>query len=128
MPWNYYKLRRLSLLQSAMDSYYKLRQLFYHKLRHGLLQIATGITKCDDYYKLRQYNYYYYYYYYYYYLNLLYNNYGHLTANHIRMKGQKGKAQSVHSYYQENKILWKLCVIFRVFPCLTGMCFYQELF
>ena len=22
---------------------------------HGLLQIATGITKCDDYYKLRQY-------------------------------------------------------------------------
>ena len=33
----YYKLRQL--LQSAMD----------------LLQIATGITKCDDYYKLRQY-------------------------------------------------------------------------
>ena len=29
-----------------MDSYYK--------VRHGLLQIATGITKCDDYYKLRQ--------------------------------------------------------------------------
>ena len=39
-----------------MDSYYKLRQLFYYKVRHGLLQIATGITKCDDYYKLRQYN------------------------------------------------------------------------
>ena len=38
-----------------MDSYYKLRQLFYYKVRHGLLQIATGITKCDDYYKLRQY-------------------------------------------------------------------------
>ena len=35
--WNYYKLRRV--LQSAMD----------------LLQIATGITKCDDYYNLRQY-------------------------------------------------------------------------
>ena len=52
--WNYYKLRQLSLLQSAMDSYYKLRQLFYYKVRHGLLQIATGITKCDDYYKLRQ--------------------------------------------------------------------------
>ena len=34
----YYKLRQV--LQSAMD----------------LLQIATGITKCDDYYKLRQYN------------------------------------------------------------------------
>ena len=33
----YYKLRQV--LQSAMD----------------LLQIATGVTKCDDYYKLRQY-------------------------------------------------------------------------
>ena len=55
MRWNYYKLRQLSLLQSAMDSYYKLRQLFYYKVRHGLLQIATGITKCDTvYYKLRQ--------------------------------------------------------------------------
>ena len=54
--WNYYKLRQLSLLQSAMDCYYKLRQLFYYKVRHGLLQIATGITKRDDYYKLRQYN------------------------------------------------------------------------
>ena len=38
MRWNYYKLRQV--LQSAMD----------------LLQIATGITKCDDYYKLRQYS------------------------------------------------------------------------
>ena len=56
MRWNHYKLQQLSLLQSAMDSYYKLRQLFYYKVRHGLLQIATGITKCDDYYKLRQYN------------------------------------------------------------------------
>ena len=59
---------QLSLLQSAMDSYYKLRQLFYYKARYGLLKIATGITKCDgfitnatgitkcdDYYKLRQY-------------------------------------------------------------------------
>ena len=54
--WNYYKLRQLSLLQSTMDCYYKLRQLFYYKVRRGLLQIATGITKCDDYYKLRQYN------------------------------------------------------------------------
>ena len=36
MRWNYYKLRQV--LQSAMD----------------LLQIAKGITKCDDYYKLRQ--------------------------------------------------------------------------
>ena len=34
----YYKLRQV--LQSAMD----------------LLQIAKGITKCDDYYKLRQYS------------------------------------------------------------------------
>ena len=33
----YYKLQQV--LQSAMD----------------LLQIGTGITKCDDYYKLRQY-------------------------------------------------------------------------
>ena len=46
--WNYHKLRQLSLLQSAMDSYYKLRQLFYYKVLHGLLQIATGITKCDE--------------------------------------------------------------------------------
>ena len=38
-----------------MDCYYKMRHLFYYKVRHGLLQIATGITKCDDYYKLRQY-------------------------------------------------------------------------
>ena len=56
MRWNYYKLRQLSLLQSAMDSYYKLRQIFYYKVLHGLLQIATGIAKCDDYYKLGQYN------------------------------------------------------------------------
>ena len=52
--------KQLSLLQSAMDSYYKLRQLFYYKVRHGLLQITTGITKCDvfiancdRYYKVR---------------------------------------------------------------------------
>ena len=30
-----------------MDSYYKLRLIFYYKVRHGLLKIATGITKCD---------------------------------------------------------------------------------
>ena len=48
------------LLQSAMDSYHKLRQLFYHKVRDGLSQIATGITRCDRfitncdrYYKVR---------------------------------------------------------------------------
>ena len=45
-----------------MDCYYKLRQLFYYKLRQvlqsamDLSQIATDITKCDDYYKLRQYS------------------------------------------------------------------------
>ena len=70
-------MRQLSLLQSAMDCCYKLRQPSYYKLRQvlqsetpgtvyyklrqvlqsamDLLQIATGITKCDDYYKLRQY-------------------------------------------------------------------------
>ena len=38
-----------------MDSCYKLRQLFYYKVRHGLIQIASGITKYDTvYYKLRQ--------------------------------------------------------------------------
>ena len=58
--WNYCKLQQLTLLQSAMDCCYKLRQLFYYKVRHGLLQIATGITKCDGfitnrdrYYKVR---------------------------------------------------------------------------
>ena len=34
--------------------YYKLRQVLQSAV--NLLQIATGITKCDDYYKLRQYN------------------------------------------------------------------------
>ena len=53
MRWNYYKLRQLSLLQSAMDSCYKLRQVLQSAM--DLLQIATGITKCDNYYKLRQY-------------------------------------------------------------------------
>ena len=53
--WNYYKLRQLTLLQSAMDSYYKLQQLFYYKVRHGLLQIATGQYKMRwIYYKLRK--------------------------------------------------------------------------
>ena len=48
--------------------YYKVRQLFYYKVLQFyykvrqvlqsvtiLLQSATGITKCDDYYKVRQY-------------------------------------------------------------------------
>ena len=58
--WNYYKLGQLSLLLSAIDGCYKLRQFFYYKVRHGILQIATGITKCDGfitncdrYYKVR---------------------------------------------------------------------------
>ena len=34
-------MRKLSSLQSALDRFYKLRQLFYYKVRHGLLQIAT---------------------------------------------------------------------------------------
>ena len=57
----YYKVRQLFLLQSAMVWYYKVRQLFYYKVRQVLLQSATGITKfdnfitkCDDYYKVRQ--------------------------------------------------------------------------
>ena len=52
----YYKVRQLFLLQSAMVCYYKVRQLFYYKVRQVLLQSATGITKCDDYYKVRQYS------------------------------------------------------------------------
>ena len=27
-----------------MDSYYKLRQVFYYKVEYGLLKIATAIT------------------------------------------------------------------------------------
>ena len=43
-----YKVRQLFLLQSAMVCYYKVRQLFYYKVRQVLLQSATGITKCDN--------------------------------------------------------------------------------
>ena len=56
------------LLQNAKEVYYKKRQVFYYKMRQfyykmrQLLQIATillqnetVITKCDVYYKLRQY-------------------------------------------------------------------------
>ena len=64
--WRYTNVDEVSLItlktlfQSAMDSCYKFRQLFYYKVRHGLLQIETGITKCnwcitncDRYYKVR---------------------------------------------------------------------------
>ena len=57
-----------SLLQNPAEVYYKMQQLFYHKMRlfyykiqqllqiaTTLLQNATVITKCDVYYKLRQY-------------------------------------------------------------------------
>ena len=55
MRWNYYKLRQLSSLQIAMDSYYKLRQLFYYKVRPSLLPVGTRITMGWIYYnKLRQ--------------------------------------------------------------------------
>ena len=56
-------------LQNATEVYYKMRQFFYYKMRQFyykmrqllqnatiLLQNAPGITKCDVYYKLRQYN------------------------------------------------------------------------
>ena len=56
------------LLQNATEVYYKMRQAFYYKMRQFyykmrqlsqiatiLLQDATVITKCDVYYKLRQY-------------------------------------------------------------------------
>ena len=52
----YYKLRQLTLLQIATRGYYKMRQVRYYKLRQVLLQIAKGITNCDNrYYKLRHY-------------------------------------------------------------------------
>ena len=67
--WNveslvYYKVRwTVSTVIANCDSffitkwdtvYYKLRQILQSAM--GLLQIVTGITKCDDYYKLRQYH------------------------------------------------------------------------
>ena len=35
------------LLESAMVCYYKVRQLFFKKMRQVLLQSWTGTTKCD---------------------------------------------------------------------------------
>ena len=56
----YYKVRWTvitncdSFLITKCDTvYYKLRQVLQSAM--DLLQIATGITKCDDYYNLRQY-------------------------------------------------------------------------
>ena len=74
--WHYINVDEVSLitlkkvLQSAMEllqiptAYFitkcdgqllQIASAFLYKVRHGLLQIATGVTKCDDYYKLRQY-------------------------------------------------------------------------
>ena len=46
-------IRYDSLLQNATEVYYKIRQVFYYKMRQllenetNLLQKATVITKCD---------------------------------------------------------------------------------
>ena len=50
----------ISLLQNATKIYYKMRQVFYYmrqllQIGKTLLQNATIITKCNAYYKLRQY-------------------------------------------------------------------------
>ena len=51
---SYYKLRQLFFTKSDTVYQYKLRQVLQNAM--NLLQIATGITKCYDYYKLRQYS------------------------------------------------------------------------
>ena len=64
----YYKMRQILLqnatailLQNAREVYYQICQFFYYKMQQLLqnatilLQDATVITKCDVYYKLRQY-------------------------------------------------------------------------
>ena len=49
-------------LQNTTEVYYKMLKFFYYKMRQllqiatTLLQNATVITKCDVYYKLRQYS------------------------------------------------------------------------
>ena len=49
----YFKMRQI-LLQNATEVYYKMRQVFYYKMRQ-LLQNSTVITKFDVYYKSQQY-------------------------------------------------------------------------
>ena len=57
----YYKVRQV-LLQSATAFFITKYDKCYYKVRQVLqsvtilLQSSTGITKCDDYYKVRQYN------------------------------------------------------------------------
>ena len=51
----------ISLSQNATKIYYKMRQVFYYmrqllQIGKTLLQNATIITKCNVYYKLRQYS------------------------------------------------------------------------
>ena len=64
----YYKMQQILLqnatailLQNAREVYYQMCQFFYCKMQQLLqnatilLQDATVVTKCDVYYKLRQY-------------------------------------------------------------------------
>ena len=51
-----YWMNNYYLLQSATRWYYKVRQLFYYKVRQALLQSETAIAKCGKcYYKVRRY-------------------------------------------------------------------------
>ena len=38
-------MQKLSSLQSVLDSYYKLRQLFYYNVRHGLCKLRQYSAK-----------------------------------------------------------------------------------
>ena len=57
----HYKVRWTVIINCDSFFYDKVRHAFYYKLRRvlqsamDLLEIATGITKCDGCYKLRQY-------------------------------------------------------------------------
>ena len=64
----YYKMQQILLqnatailLQNAREVYYQMCQFFYYKMQQLLqnatilLQDAAVVTKCDVYYKLRQY-------------------------------------------------------------------------
>ena len=50
-----YLIRYDSLLQSVTEVYYKMRQVFYYKIQRFYHKMRV-ITKCNVYYKLRQYN------------------------------------------------------------------------
>ena len=51
---DYYKVRQLFLLQTAMVCYHKVRQLFYYKVRQVITKCDNFITKCNRYYKVRR--------------------------------------------------------------------------